>query len=956
MQKKFLLLSVVFIGLSHPIWCQALNLGFPPVYNYKKEEYKAGSQNWDISFDNTGYTWFANNAGILQFVGNQWNTYKLPNETIARSLAIGQDGVVYVGGQGSFGYLIPDAQGIYRFHNLSAQLKGTDAEFEDVWDVISFEGGIFFRTDNNVYHYAHGSLTTLWPGRKKLNYLGIWKDQLVLQDGDNNLYYYHNRVFTPRKGVNRFDKGRISGAVTLENDSLLITTIDDGIFYLTENSIHPWKTSNDELLKNAIIFCADKGPDGQILLGTSFNGLVVIDKKHRIQDVVQKKNGLQNNSVLSICSTQRGNVWLGLDNGIDLVELQSPVRVFYPDGELQGTGYAVASHEGRLYFGTNTGLYTLPLKSFYTPSERLQFDKVSGSQGQVWNLNTIGHKLMMGHHDGAFEILGTTAVKKLNHNGIWNFIELDNNRLLSGNYTGFELLDQTGGTWHAVKGFKESSRIVFREGSDLWMAHPYRGIFHFLLDEVQSLSIRSGTKPLAFSKPDIKPMLYKARNKIWVAGNQTLYHLGKNYQLSADTALSRYLALEHGLKFLMEDDFQNLWYNNGLETGMLVPEKSFEPIYKKYVIRSLNGRFNEGFPSVFAMDPHNVVIPSEKGFIMFDALSFTRKNQEPQLFLSKVTISQDGKDSTLWKAHANGKIPSWNLASDENNLVFSFGLKDAPNRTMAEYNHLLEGTDKSWSGWNNNPHISLQRLPPGSYTLIVKARYDSALESQTQRISFRVRYPWYRSLWAYLIYAGILAGLLFYYYDRQRKKHAEAIKWLEQESALKEKEHQLESEIAKEEIIKLQNENLKSELGFKNQELTSFTYHLVNKNELINEIKTALLRLEKKFPDHGDLKKEIRSVYKLTEQNSNIDEDWENFVKSFDQVHANFFKRLTDEFGDLSPNDYKMCTYLRMNLTSKEIASLMNISIRSVETNRYRLRKKLGLDPETNLVQFLMKY
>ena len=88
-------------------------------------------------------------------------------------------------------------------------------------------------------------------------------------------------------------------------------------------------------------------------------------------------------------------MWLGLDNGIDLVELQSPVRVFYPDGELQGTGYAVASHEGRLYFGTNTGLYTLPLKNFYSPSERLQFGKVDGSQGQVWNLSTIGQRLMM---------------------------------------------------------------------------------------------------------------------------------------------------------------------------------------------------------------------------------------------------------------------------------------------------------------------------------------------------------------------------------------------------------------------------------------------------------------------------------------------------------------------------------------------------------------------------------
>ncbi|MBK7475332.1 MAG: hypothetical protein IPI11_04665 [Haliscomenobacter sp.] len=147
-----------------------------------------------------------------------------------------------------------------------------------------------------------------------------------------------------------------------------------------------------------------------------------------------------------------------------------------------------------------------------------------------------------------------------------------------------------------------------------------------------------------------------------------------------------------------------------------------------------------------------------------------------------------------------------------------------------------------------------------------------------------------------------------------------------------------------------------TELHFKNQELTSFTYHLVNKNELISEINAVVHRLEHKLNDHPEVKKELRQILKLTDKNADVDANWQDFIKNFDQVHAHFYKRLTEEFKDLSPNDYKMCTYLRMNLTSKEIASLMNISIRSVETNRYRLRKKLGIDPSTNLNQFLMNY
>lgn len=108
--------------------------------------------------------------------------------------------------------------------------------------------------------------------------------------------------------------------------------------------------------------------------------------------------------------------------------------------------------------------------------------------------------------------------------------------------------------------------------------------------------------------------------------------------------------------------------------------------------------------------------------------------------------------------------------------------------------------------------------------------------------------------------------------------------------------------------------------------------------------------------DQADIKKELRNVIRMVDNNEEIDEDWENFIKSFDQVHADFYKRLNKRFADLSPTDYKLCTYLRMNLTSKEIASLMNISLRSVETNRYRLRKKLNLDHDENLTQFILKF
>lgn len=165
-----------------------------------------------------------------------------------------------------------------------------------------------------------------------------------------------------------------------------------------------------------------------------------------------------------------------------------------------------------------------------------------------------------------------------------------------------------------------------------------------------------------------------------------------------------------------------------------------------------------------------------------------------------------------------------------------------------------------------------------------------------------------------------------------------------------------QAELSQLEINRLQNEKLEAEIRSKNNELTSYTYHLVNKNDLIQKIREEVSQMEHKFHNEQEIKKDLRNILRLVDNDEELDEDWENFVKSFDQVHADFYRRLNEKFTDLSPSDYKLCTYLKMNLTSKEIASLMNISIRSVETNRYRLRKKLNLDHDENLTQFILKF
>ncbi|MGB6037026.1 MAG: LuxR C-terminal-related transcriptional regulator, partial [Cryomorphaceae bacterium] len=199
----------------------------------------------------------------------------------------------------------------------------------------------------------------------------------------------------------------------------------------------------------------------------------------------------------------------------------------------------------------------------------------------------------------------------------------------------------------------------------------------------------------------------------------------------------------------------------------------------------------------------------------------------------------------------------------------------------------------------------------------------------------------------------ILLAVVRFVAIREAKKTEEVKKQSIVTIRQKEEEYQREKEQSENEIIRLRNEKLRAEVSHKNAELASTTMHLVQKSEMLQNIKKDLVDLA----DVGDdsIKKRVKQIQRLISDDVRLDKNWERFETHFDQVHANFFKNLRAKHPELTPKDQKLCAYLRMNLATKEIAPLLNISVRGVEISRYRLRKKLNLDSDTNLVSFIME-
>jgi DNA-binding CsgD family transcriptional regulator len=288
-----------------------------------------------------------------------------------------------------------------------------------------------------------------------------------------------------------------------------------------------------------------------------------------------------------------------------------------------------------------------------------------------------------------------------------------------------------------------------------------------------------------------------------------------------------------------------------------------------------------------------------------------------------------------------------------NSLHFGYSTTLFGQQSNIEYSYFLKGFDKGWSNWSSRPEKEYTNLPPGNYVFQVKARNNLGNESTASTYSFTILPPWYQTFFAYLVYFLMLIGFLYYLNLRHRNKLLQQKEQYEERQRQLEYLHQLELEKNEKQIVKLKNEKLESEISHKNSELANSAMHLVQKREMLSKIHDDLNTLLKKI-DNEQVSNQFKKLLKLLGEDNKMDDNWEQFAHHFDKVHADFLVLLKNRYPALTANELKLCAYVRMNLSSKEIAQLMNISIRGVEIGRYRLRKKLGLPKEMNLFEFLL--
>ena len=321
-------------------------IGLPDVINYSKQSYNAGLQNWDIKQDKNGVIYIANNEGLLSFDGRNWNLYPLPNKTIVRSVEIGSDNRIYVGGQDEIGYFSPGKNGRLQYQSLVGFIATKDKAFGDVWDIVSFHKNIFFRSINKIFKFSNETIA-VYNAPAEWAYLAMCNDQLYAHDYKSGIMRFENDVWIPMFEKNILTiKDPVTAIMAITGDSILISTLKSGLFILEKTGISKLNSGNNILFENDRIYSACPINNDWFALATNNNGVYIIDKKGNIIQSFSRTEGLQNNNVLSIFPDNQSNLWLGLDNGIDLIAYNSAIKQINPL-LTNGSGYAATINNNR---------------------------------------------------------------------------------------------------------------------------------------------------------------------------------------------------------------------------------------------------------------------------------------------------------------------------------------------------------------------------------------------------------------------------------------------------------------------------------------------------------------------------------------------------------------------------------------------------------------------------------
>ena len=921
-----LLMTVSIAITAQDYWQRA-------VVNYTRQQYRSGNQNWQICQNKEGWMYFANNKGLLEFDGSAWTTYPLPGNAKVRSVCAVGD-TIYIGALGQFGRFTRNKKGRLTYERLSD--KPENMSLLNIWNIHQIGPDTYFQGDQFIFINDKNTKSNCPSGITYSNYV-YHKFYVSSSEG---VFVLNGKNYYKLPGIDIHETSRIIGIFPYQQ-KLLIVTSDKGLFLYGHHSLEPLHTSTDHTIKGENLSCAAIDND-RLALGTVQDGVILVNLKTGKSEHISIANGLQNKTVLSVAFDCNKNLWLGLDNGIDCIPLQSPLRFLDSHQSPIGSGYCSIAYKGSLYLGTNQGLYKLT-------KEHIQF--IKGTESQVLSLDTINGQLFCGGRD-FFLMTDGDHTTFFDHRGVWGVRSVTGlkNTAVVASYWGLKLLYHQPQGWvlgEDIQGARLSSKTIYvdDETGAVWVANKEKGLFRLMLSD--------DLKKVKSEKCYNSPQLPKGDNvcishidgETIIASRQGLFRYDATHdKLEQHQSLEERLEGHTTYTFIRQDPNGTIWYvTDGTLHFLRDGEKE----------GFLNDHLIEDFESVCLWESQ-AVIGTEEGYALLKTKGDYKTTTPHPAGTSPLVLPYIRKiyignyTDTLFYGFQKPVVINWN----NNSIRLEYSATNYDPTQTVLYSYMLKGSaEKEWSPYSRRHIKEYTNLPEGDYTFHLRILTSGSQKPLETQFSFTILPPWYRSWWAYLIYSILILAAVYESYRRIQKSRQRLIQ--QKNEQILEKEEEIES---------LREEKLEIELRSQKDELVRSRMNIVRKNEMLQEIRKTAVSLNNAIPSAKDPKPEEalstikRRVVRLIGQiDTNIehDEDLDAFRDSFDAVHHNFLQTLGERYPDLTRKEKMLCAYIRIGLQSKEIAPLQNISTRGIEISRYRIRQKLGLDKNASLTEFL---
>ncbi|RYF22097.1 MAG: transcriptional regulator, partial [Flavobacteriales bacterium] len=922
----FWVLTSVFLYAQDPI-------GLPQVSSYTSTVYKAGTQNWGIAQDRNGVLYFANNEGMLTFNGAYWKLHVTPNKTNVRSVKIDKTGRIYIGGQDEIGFFEPNENGVLTYKSLKHLVPEGERQFADIWDIKINNDEVFFRTVNKIFRLKNNKID-VYVTREAWVFIGQVNNQIIAHENKVGLKVFKNNQWLSFCNDKRILNTTVTSVLPYNKDTLLVTTLKNGMYLLVGEKLLEKRTLNDKTFIGDRINGAIQINTNLYAIGTTSSALLIIDKKGVIKRQFSYTEGLNNANIRSILVDQHQNLWVALDDGIAFIAFNSAIKHIYPDKNKQVSSYASRIFENKLYIGTSNGVLAadINVNQGDISNSQASFKEVDNTKGQTWGLAEVNKHLLLANEDGGSIIKGYDAKLLYDGLGTWLYQPLSTDKIVAGTYTGLQLLGGENDDFE-VKGtlsaLNEPLRfvVVDEKLNCVWASHPYRGVYRLDLDTNKQKIIKTTLLTKADGLPfTLYNYVFKIKNKVVVATYNGIYEFNTAKKRFYPSSFFAPIFGKLSLQLLKEDNDGNVWFVNQKRVGVVdFNKKSKGKNFTIVEMPELTTKIVAGFENIYPYNERNVFIAANKGLIHIDYKKYAANLYKPNALIGEIRIG-DNTDSVIFGGYFLSKNQlKQKLSFRYNSLHFEYASTLFEQKENIEYSYQLKGFDRHWSAWSNKSEKDYTNLPHGDYTFLVKTRNNLGNESAVVKYDFKILPAWYESTVAYLIYL-VLFGVAIYqlvrFQDREHKKQQEKLR----------QKHQDELERNEQKITKLQKKQLEADVEFKNKELATATMHLVQRGKLLSKIGDELLPLVQQTTN-TDTANDLKKVIRLLNDAKKLDNDWNQFAIHFDHVHANFLSNLKEKFPNLSSSDLKLCAYLKLNLSSKEMAQLLNITPRAVEVS-----------------------